>query len=115
MAEINPDVMRRAKAVAPILQRFGRVRCVILFGSHVDGHPDEYSDIDIAAFMDGVETWDVDQRVKARTAVQKELGLEMEVHFYPTFVLASPPPASFPEFVIEHGVRVWEEEGNGGG
>ena len=113
MAALSPDIERRALEVVPVLERFGRVRRVYVFGSHVNGQPDEYSDIDIGAFMDFDEAWDFDRTHKLKMAVHNELGWQLEVHLFASTTLTDIPPASFAEYIIENGVKIWEEKGEG--
>ena len=63
-----------------------------------------WSDIDIAVFMEGVETWDILQRARAMTQVQKEAGLDVEAHLLPVSNLEHPQPGSFAEYILEHGI-----------
>ena len=59
MAVIDAEVKRRALAETKALEREGVVRAAYVFGSQVDGRTDRWSDIDVAAFMEGVESWDI--------------------------------------------------------
>ena len=113
MAALAEDIKRRALEVVPILQRFVRARRVYVFGSHVNGRPDECSDIDIGAFVDFDETWDFNRTLNLKRAVHDELGWELEVHLFQSSTLKDIPVASFEEYVIENGVKIWEEKGEG--
>lgn len=46
-------------AAARTLTRLGVVRAAYVFGSHVGGTADAWSDIDVAAFIEGLEHWDI--------------------------------------------------------
>ena len=58
MALINPVIEQRAAQVLQVLSRHMKVRAGYIFGSHVDGTPDAYSDIDLGVFVEGIEAWD---------------------------------------------------------
>jgi predicted nucleotidyltransferase len=106
MAVLDAEVRQRALAVRETLARLGAVRAVYVFGSHADGSADEWSDIDVAAFMDGIDDWDLDRRVHAMTRVQLEVGLDVETHIFPDTVRRHPQRGSFTEYVLKHGIRV---------
>jgi len=106
MVALNPEITRRALAAAVALRREGVVRAVYVFGSHIDGRADQWSDIDVAAFMDGVETWDLVRRTDVIVRVQKEVGFDVEPHLLPACTLAAPEPGSFAAYVIDHGIAV---------
>jgi predicted nucleotidyltransferase len=56
-----------------------QVRAGYVFGSHVDGTPDAYSDIDLAVFVEGLEAWDIFQRADMTALVQGEVGDNIEL------------------------------------
>lgn len=106
MVALNAEVKRRALVTATSLHRRGAVRATFVFGSHAEGRADDWSDIDVAVFMDDVESWDLWYRTRLMTEIQKEVGFDIEVHLFPASSLAAPVPGSFAEYVIHHGVRV---------
>ncbi len=106
MAVVAAEVRARADATVKLLKRYGVVRGLYLFGSQVDGSADEWSDIDIAVFMDGVEKWDMHQRARLMTRVQREVALEVEVHLFPAAHLKHPPAGSFAAYILKHGVPI---------
>ena len=110
MAPLSAEVERRALAAARALARHGRLRRAYLFGSHLEGRADRWSDIDVAAFMDGVETWDLRRRARVMAEVQEEVGYDVEAHLFPSAALEMSDPASFAEHIIRHGLRIWEED-----
>ena len=85
-----------------------RVRVVgaFVFGSHVEGVPDEESDIDLAVFVEGAERWDFRRRVEMGVLVKREAGDNIDVHFFPATALEHSEPASFATYVKTHGVMV---------
>jgi len=86
------------------------VRAAYLFGSQINGTAHEFSDIDLAVFVRGVENWDFQKRVDLAVQVRIQVDNDVEVHFFPGGVLDNPPVASFAEYVIENGIRIWGEE-----
>ncbi len=69
MGTLDTTIEGRALAAVKVLSDLGAVRAAYLFGSHVEGTPDQWSDIDVTVFMEGVEHWDIHQRATAhRTA-----------------------------------------------
>ena len=110
MVALNAEVKRRALETATSLHRRGIVRATFVFGSHAEGRADEWSDIDVAVFMDDVESWDLWRRTRMMTEIQKEVGFDIEVHLFPTSSLAAPAPGSFAEYVMQHGVMIGSTE-----
>jgi predicted nucleotidyltransferase len=106
MAVLEAEIERRAAAAARELAHHSTVRAVYVFGSHVTGRADEWSDIDVAAFMEGVEFLDLWQRTQMIVAVQKKVGYDVEIHLFPASALDNPEPGSFAADIIKHGVRI---------
>ncbi len=93
-------------AAVEVLSRLGAVHAAYLFGSHVDGTPDQWSDIDVAVFMEGVEHWDIHERAMAMAMVMEKVGNDVEAHLFPISSLDNPPRASFAEYILRHGIRI---------
>lgn len=110
MDTLDVTVAGRALAAARILARLGVVRAVYVFGSHVEGTADAWSDIDVAAFMEGVEQWDIRRRAKAMALVMEEAGSDVEVHLFPASALENPPPGGFAEYILRHGTRILADQ-----
>ncbi len=109
MATVTVAIERRVKDALLSLGRLGTVRSAYVFGSQTDGRADEWSDVDIAVFMDGVENWDYDRVVRAVMHVQNEVGYDIEPHLFPASRLHNPEPGGFVHYVLGHGVRVFGE------
>jgi predicted nucleotidyltransferase len=56
MAQLDVMMEQRIKVAVAAVLRFGRVVCSYLFGSQVEGTADRWSDIDLAVFVEGVES-----------------------------------------------------------
>ncbi len=106
MVAIDDRVTKRALAAVEALARISGVRAAYLFGSHVAGTSDRWSDIDVAAFMDAAETWDCFRRAKVIVGVQKEVGFDIEPHIFSTASFEHAAPGSFAEEILRHGIRI---------
>ncbi len=106
MAVIDDLILRRARAALEVIARQARVRAAFLFGSHVEGRADEFSDIDIAAFVEGAEQWDLTRHVEAAVEARKQVGYDIELHFFAAELLDEAPKASFAAYVQSHGVPI---------
>ena len=105
--DTRPDeVMARAIEAVAALARRVPVSAAFIFGSQVDGQATEHSDIDIAVFARGVETWGLLEHARAASRVQAEVGDDIELHIFPDVQLEHPEPASFAAYVQKHGVRM---------
>ncbi|MBZ0170406.1 Nucleotidyltransferase domain protein [Candidatus Methylomirabilis lanthanidiphila] len=106
MAAIDPVIERRSRYAVEVLSRYAPVAAAYLFGSRVEGSANEWSDIDLAAFLEGIESWDVTTRAHTAALVQKEAGDDIELHFFPARSLHQPEPASFAAYILGHGVAI---------
>jgi predicted nucleotidyltransferase len=82
------------------------VRAAFLFGSQVAGTADPDSDIDIALFIDGLEGWTLDRRMRLIIETQRELGDDLELHLFPASALDAADSASFSFYVRTRGVAL---------
>jgi predicted nucleotidyltransferase len=106
MSTVDAAIESRALAAVKVLSGLGVVRAAYLFGSHVGGIPDQWSDIDLVVFVEGVETWDIHDRARISALVQREAGDEIELHFFPAEALQHHHSASFAAWVLNHGVKL---------
>jgi predicted nucleotidyltransferase len=106
MASLDAKIKRRALAAAKALAHEGAVRAVYIFGSHAEGRADRWSDIDVAAFMEGVESWDFWRRARVIVRVQKKAGFDIEAHLFPASSLQNAEAGSFAADVLCHGIRI---------
>ncbi len=51
----------------------------------------------MAAFVEGVEHWDIQKRAEAMALVMEEAGSDVEAHLFPASALDNPPPGGFAE------------------
>lgn len=62
MADIDPVIEHRSQYAVEVLSRYTPVAAAYLFGSWVEGSADEESDIDLAVFLEDIESWDLATR-----------------------------------------------------
>lgn len=110
MAVLNTEIKRRVLTAARFMNTILPVRAVYVFGSHIEGTADRYSDIDIAFFLEGVEKWDISQRAQVMFRIQEKAGLDLEPHFFPAQSHEHPEKGSFAEHIINHGIRVDQDK-----
>ena len=110
MALSSPIIEQRAGQALRVLALHMQVHAGYIFGSHVDGTPDAYSDIDLAVFVEGLEAWDIFQRADMTALVQSEVGDNIELHYFPAHALESSDPASFAAYVLHHGLLMTSGE-----
>ena len=106
MAVIDDMIQRRARAAVKVIAQQSRVRAAYLFGSQVEGTAGRFSDIDIAAFVEGAGKWDIQRRAQAAVEAQKQVGNDIELHIFPAESLENPPAASFAAYVQSHGTPI---------
>jgi len=106
MAIVDAVIEEKARAAVRVLAQRAHVRAVYLFGSQVDGTADEWSDIDIAAFIDEADEWDFQQHVAACVETRRQVGDDVELHLFPADSLRNPPRASFAQYIVQHGTRL---------
>ncbi|MBI4667019.1 MAG: nucleotidyltransferase domain-containing protein [Nitrospinae bacterium] len=106
MAVVSIEIEKRIKEAMLDLNRSSKVTAVYIFGSQINGTADEWSDVDIGVFAEGVENWDFERFTEEFVNVQIKYGHDLEPHFFPASVFDNPEPGSFAEFVKENGVRI---------
>ncbi len=106
MVVVHAVIEERARAALRILARRARVRAAYLFGSRIEGTADQWSDIDVAAFIDQADQWDLQQRVDVCVEARQEVGDDIELHLFPTESLENPPRASFAQYILRHGAQL---------
>jgi predicted nucleotidyltransferase len=106
MVILDRAITERALAAAHSLSQWGVVRAVYVFGSHAEGRADRWSDIDVAIFMEGIETWNLHRRAQAMAHAQHDAGSDVEPHLFPASALCANDPTKFSTHIRLHGVRV---------
>lgn len=108
MGTVDTAIKDRALAAVKVLSALSVVRAAYLFGSHVQGTPDQWSDIDVAVFLDRVEFWDIRQRASAVAMVMEKVGSDVETHLFPASSLDNPPRGGFAQYIVRHGTRIFK-------
>ncbi|MHB1158270.1 MAG: nucleotidyltransferase domain-containing protein [Phycisphaerales bacterium] len=103
MVAIDVVIERKARRALQVVARRARLRAAYIFGSQADGTADRYSDIDVAAFVDEADQWDLPQRVAIGVEVRQSVGDDVELHLFPTSSWRNPPKASFTQHILRHG------------
>ena len=106
MAVYDEQIESRTRKAINVVSGFTPVVCVYVFGSQTDGTANEWSDLDVAVFAEGLESKDLHDRARIAAQVQREAGDDVEIHFFPASSYKNPPRASFAEYVLQHGVRL---------
>jgi predicted nucleotidyltransferase len=106
MAQLDIAVEQRARTAVACLSQYAPVAAAYLFGSQVEGKADQWSDIDLAVFVEGAEAWDLTDRARIAARVQKEAGDDIELHFFSAESLQRHHQASFAAWVLGHGVKL---------
>ena len=104
MATLDTTITSLASAAVKVLSGLGTVRAAYLFGSHAEGKPDQWSDIDLAVFMEDLENWDIRRRATAMALVSEQVATNVEAHLFPVSALQKPTPGGFAQYILEHGI-----------
>ena len=113
MVTINNSIEQRVRKAARILDDQQPVVAVYIFGSSVNGNPlgtrgkpDKWSDIDVAVFVEGAEKMGFHRRAQLSALIQREVGDDLELHFFTRDMFNHPAPASFAKFVMTNGIHL---------
>jgi uncharacterized protein len=82
------------------------VERVILFGSHASGHPDEWSDIDIAVISPKFDTLSLLERYEQLGLANRDLHAPLDVVGFSSAQVADCEPESFLAEILRTGVDV---------
>ena len=110
MGTVDIAIENRALAAVNVLSGLSVVRAAYIFGSHVEGTPDQWSDVDVGVFMEGVKHWDIRQRAVAMALVMEQVGSDVEAHLFDASALDNPPRGGFAEYILHHGTRIFEHQ-----
>jgi len=82
------------------------VERVILFGSHASGHPDEWSDIDIAVISPKFDTLSLLERYEQLGLANRDLHAPLDVVGFSSTQVTNYEPESFLAEILRTGVDV---------
>jgi predicted nucleotidyltransferase len=106
MASLDAVTRERMNHALRVVSRLVQPVAAYLFGSRAEGRADEWSDYDLAVFVEGAERWDLPVLARFCAAIQKEAGDDIEIHVFPASAYRSPEPSSFAEYVHRHGINL---------
>jgi predicted nucleotidyltransferase len=92
--------------VAALEGRGVPVERVILFGSHASGHPDEWSDIDIAVISPQFDTLSLLERYEQLGLANRDLHAPLDIVGFSPSQIAQCEPESFLSEILRTGVEV---------
>ena len=92
--------------VAALEGRGVPVERVILFGSHASGHPDEWSDIDIAVISPQFDTLSLLERYEQLGLANRDLHAPLDIVGFSPSQVAQCEPESFLSEILRTGVEV---------
>ncbi len=104
MADLDDVTKTHLQNALRAVSRRGRLVAACLFGSRAEGRADQWSDYDLAVFIEGAEAWDMTQRARFCAEIQKEAGDDIELHIFPASQAISPQSASFAAYILAHGI-----------
>jgi predicted nucleotidyltransferase len=106
MDQIKEIIKKKTDTALTSISNLTGMERAFLFGSQVDGTADQWSDIDMAVFVEGAEKWDIHKRARLIARIQKEAGDDIEVHFIPAKALRENDKAGFAAWVLTHGIEI---------
>jgi predicted nucleotidyltransferase len=106
MAHLDALIEDRVRRAVKLLAEEAEVRAAYVFGSQITGQAHQYSDVDIGVFIEEPEKWDLRRRLKVSTMIHKQLGFDLEFHFFSARNLVNTDSASFAAYVLKHGVPI---------
>lgn len=106
MARNLAEIETVASRAVSLLRERIPVTQAYLFGSQVEGVPDESSDIDIAAFSPAADAMDAATRVALIVDVERQVDASVELHLYGTRQFAEARPTNFFGYLLAHGRRI---------
>lgn len=102
MARNLAEIETIASQTLSLLRKRIPVTEAYLFGSQLEGVPDENSDIDIAAFSPAADAMDVATRVALVVDVERQVGASVELHPYGASQYADARPTNFFGYLRTH-------------
>lgn len=103
MARSLAEIEAIASRTLSLLRERIPVTQAYLFGSQVEGIPDENSDIDIAAFSPAADAMDTTKRISLVVDVERQIGASVELHLYGASQFAEARPTNFFGYLLTHG------------
>lgn len=89
------------KTIEYLYETFGKPE-IFIFGSFINGNFTEYSDIDIAIFLEDYEKYSLKDFAKSLFYIQNRISSRIELHFFP----GKQEPLTFSEYIRNTGKKV---------
>lgn len=106
MVKTNDIVNQAIKKALDYLSKKINIIEAVFFGSYAQGHPHEYSDIDLAVFSPEIGKLDIESKVQLAYEVRRYCDPDMEVHFFSEKMLREARPTNFCGYILATGKRV---------
>lgn len=106
MARNIADIETVARRTLSLLRERIPITQAYLFGSQVEGIPDESSDIDIAVFSPAADAMDAAMRVALVVDIERQVDASVELHLYGASHFAEARPTNFFGYVLSHGKSI---------
>lgn len=103
MARSLAEIETIASQTLSLLRERIPVTQAYLFGSQIEGIPDENSDIDIAAFSPAADVMDAIKRIELVVDVERQIDASVELHLYGASQFAEARPTNFFGYLLAHG------------
>lgn len=108
MAERTRSINAELKEFIRLLRDSYNVYAIILFGSHAQGNPNEYSDIDIAVFSDEFGK-DPFQEMKALLKLRRKINPDIEPLPFSKQAFFEHDEADFISEILSKGKLIYKE------
>ncbi len=108
MARVDEVIEAKARKVLQVVNRNVTVVAAYLFGSQVTGNADQWSDIDLAVFAEGIEAWDIGIAPGRRFRFRKKREMNWKSIFFrpaPCRRRIGIPPV-LPAWILTHGIEI---------
>jgi predicted nucleotidyltransferase len=106
MTSLDAVTTERMSVAMRALSRRARPVAAYLFGSRAEGRADQWSDYDLAVFIEGAEQWDLPGVARFCAGIQAEAGDDIELHIFPASDHDRPEKGSFAEYILRRGIPV---------
>ncbi len=110
MDPLDDLTRKRLEDACRALSRHVHPAAIYFFGSRAEGRSDQWSDYDLAVFIEGAERWDAFDIIRFCGDIQKEAGDDIEVHIFSAAQAENPEPASFASHILTYGIRLSLDE-----
>lgn len=108
MVERNGNPSKVILRFKDALSKYINVESLILFGSYVNGHPDKYSDIDVAVVSSDFSKTNPIKNLQFLFKIAKEVDIDIEPLAFLPEEINHPDPRSFESEILKKGKIVFK-------